>query len=153
VIEFNGRIAVFGGRDITESIYNDTVEVGKRMASENWLVFCGGREGVMEAIAKGVSMNDGVCIGILKDKDFKSGNDFLSIPISTGLDITRNALISYNCDVGVAISGAYGTLSEIAYTLAQDKPLIAYKSWDIKNSIQVDSISALIGEIKNCLIQ
>tara|TARA_B100000408_G_C10278901_1_gene215081 strand:- start:501 stop:962 length:462 start_codon:yes stop_codon:yes gene_type:complete len=153
VIEFNGRIAVFGGRDITESIYNDTVEVGKRMASENWLVFCGGGEGVMEAIAKGVSMNDGVCIGILKDKDFKSGNDFLSIPISTGLDITRNALISYNCDVGVAISGAYGTLSEIAYTLAQDKPLIAYKSWDIKNSIQVDSISTLIGEIKNCLIQ
>ncbi len=106
MIEFNGRIAVFGGRDITESIYNDTVEVGKRMASENWLVFCGGGEGVMEAIAKGVSMNDGVCIGILKDKDFKSGNDFLSIPISTGLDITRNALISYNCDVGVAISGA-----------------------------------------------
>jgi len=153
VIEFNGRIAVFGGRDITESIYNDTVEVGKRMASENWLVFCGGGEGVMEAIAKGVSMNDGVCIGILKDKDFKSGNDFLSIPISTGFDITRNALISYNCDVGVAISGAYGTLSEIAYTLAQDKPLIAYKSWDIKNSIQVDSISALISEIKNCLNQ
>ena len=153
MIEFNGRIAVFGGRDITESIYNDTVEVGKRMASENWLVFCGGGEGVMEANAKGVSMNDGVCIGILKDKDFKSGNDFLSIPISTGLDITRNALISYNCDVGVAISGAYGTLSEIAYTLAQDKPLIAYKSWDIKNSIQVDSISALISEIKNCLNQ
>lgn len=153
MIEFNGRIAVFGGRDITESIYNDTIEVGKRMASENWLVFCGGGEGVMEAIAKGVSMNDGVCIGILKDKDFKSGNDFLSIPISTGLDITRSALISYNCDVGVAISGAYGTLSEIAYTLAQDKPLIAYKSWDIKNSIQVDSISALISEIKNCLNQ
>ena len=98
-------------------------------------------------------MNDGVCIGILIDKDFKSGNDFLSIPISTGLDITRNALISYNCDVGVAISGAYGTFSEIAYTLAQDKPLNAYKCWDIKNSIQVDSISALIGEIKNCLIQ
>ena len=117
-MKFKGRIAVFGGRVITDSIYNDTVEIGKRMADENWLVFCGGGEGVMEAIAKGVSMKNGVCIGILKDKDFKSGNDFLSIPISTGLDITRNALISYNCDVGVAISGAYGTLSEIAFTLA-----------------------------------
>jgi uncharacterized protein (TIGR00725 family) len=107
----------------------------------------------MEAIAKGVSMNNGVCIGILKDKDFKSGNEFLSIPISTGLDITRNALISYNCDVGVAISGAYGTLSEIAFTLAQDKPLISYNSWDVANSIPVDSISSLIGEVKNCLNQ
>ena len=97
-MKFAGRIAVFGGRDITEEIYNDTVEIGKQMANENWLVFCGGGEGVMEAIAKGVSMNNGVCIGILKDKDFQSGNEFLSIPISTGLDITRNALISYNCD-------------------------------------------------------
>ena len=127
-MKFKGRIAVFGGRVITDSIYKDTVEIGKRMAEENWLVFCGGGEGVMEAIAKGVSMKNGVCIGILKDKDFKSGNDFLSIPISTGLDITRNALISYNCDVGVAISGAYGTLSEIAFTLAQDKPCLLYTS-------------------------
>ena len=42
------------------------------------------------------------------------------------MDITRNALISYNCDLGVAISGAYGTLSEIAFTLAQEQQLIAY---------------------------
>jgi len=153
VIEFNGRIAVFGGRNITESIYNDTVEIGRQMAKKNWLVFCGGGEGVMEAIARGVSEESGVCIGILKDKEYTTGNKFLSVPIATGMDISRNAMISYNCDVGVAISGAYGTLSEIAYTIALDKPLVAYKSWDIKNSIQVDSISALIGEIKNCLIQ
>ena len=62
MIEFNGRIAVFGGRDITESIYNDTVEIGRQMAKENWLVFCGGGEGVMEAIAKGVSEENGVCL-------------------------------------------------------------------------------------------
>ena len=121
MIKFNGRIAVFGGRDITESIYNDTVKIGRQMARENWLVFCGGGEGVMEAIAKGVSEENGVCIGILKDKEYNTGNKFLSVPIATGMDISRNAMISYNCDVGVAISGAYGTLSEIAYTLAQDK--------------------------------
>ena len=46
-MKFAGRIAVFGGRDITEEIYNDTVEIGKQMANENWLVFCGGGEGVM----------------------------------------------------------------------------------------------------------
>ena len=53
-MKFKGRIAVFGGRDITESIYNDTVEVGKRMSSENWLVFCGGGEG---DIPKSISTN------------------------------------------------------------------------------------------------
>ena len=43
-MKFSGRIAVFGGREITESIYNDTVEIGRKMAKENWLVFCGGGE-------------------------------------------------------------------------------------------------------------
>ena len=37
-MKFDGRIAVFGGRFITEEIYNDTVEIGKRMAEKNW--FC-----------------------------------------------------------------------------------------------------------------
>ena len=87
-MKFDGRIAVFGGRFITEEIYNDTIEIGKRMAEKNWLVFCGGGEGVMEAIAKGVSLSGGTCIGILKDKDFKTGNEYLSIPISTGLDLS-----------------------------------------------------------------
>ena len=114
-MKFDGRIAVFGGRFISEEIYKDTLEIGKRMAEKNWLVFCGGGEGVMEAIAKGVSLGGGTCIGILKDKDFKTGNEYLSIPISTGLDITRNALISYNCDLGVAISGAYGTLLSLIH--------------------------------------
>ena len=150
-MKFDGRIAVFGGRFITEKIYNDTVEIGKRMARKNWLVFCGGGEGVMEAIAKGVSLEGGTCIGILKDKDFKTGNEYLSIPISTGMVITRNALISYNCDLGVAISGAYGTLSEIAFTLAQEKQLIAYNSWDIPKSIQVQNIDSLIEEVDKCL--
>jgi len=150
-MKFDGRIAVFGGRFISEKIYNDTVEIGKMMAKKNWLVFCGGGEGVMEAIAKGISLEGGTCIGILKDKDFKTGNEYLSIPISTGMDITRNALISYNCDVGVAISGAYGTLSEIAFTLAQEKQLIAYNSWDIPKSIQVQNIDSLIEEVDKCL--
>ena len=88
-----------------------------------------------------------------KDIDFKTGNQFLTIPISTGMDITRNALISYNCDLGVAISGAYGTLSEIAYTLAQDKKLLCYNSWDIPGSIQIDSVDSLIKEVQKCLNQ
>ena len=150
-MKFDGRIAVFGGRFITDEIYNDTVEIGKRMAQKNWLVFFGGGEGVMEAIAKGVALGGGTCIGILKDKDFKTGNEYLSIPISTGMDITRNALISYNCDLGVAISGAYGTLSEIAFTLAQEKQLIAYNSWDIPKSIQVNTIDSVIEEVDKCL--
>ena len=38
------RISVFGGRDITDSIYNDAYELGKLLAQEGYLVYCGGGE-------------------------------------------------------------------------------------------------------------
>ncbi len=49
-MNFKARIAVFGGRDIADDIYNDAVQIGKLLAEENYLVFCGGGEGVMELL-------------------------------------------------------------------------------------------------------
>ena len=51
---FAGRVSVFGGRNINEDTYKDAVDIGERLAAENYLVYCGGGEGVMEAVAKGV---------------------------------------------------------------------------------------------------
>ena len=66
MIKFSGRISVFGGREVSDEDYDATVEIGKKLAEENYLVFCGGGNGVMEAISKGVKKGGGVCIGILK---------------------------------------------------------------------------------------
>jgi len=54
-VEYRARISVFGGRDITDQVYADTVAIGRLLAENKFLVYCGGGEGVMEAIAKGVS--------------------------------------------------------------------------------------------------
>ena len=51
------RISVFGGRDISSEIYDKTYILGGLLAKEGYLVYCGGGQGVMEAIAKGVYKN------------------------------------------------------------------------------------------------
>jgi uncharacterized protein (TIGR00725 family) len=143
-MDFKTRIAVFGGRDINQEVYDDTVQIGKLLANENYLVFCGGGEGVMEAICKGVSLEGGTSIGILKGDNTDEGNKYLKIPLLTNMGITRNALLPLNADVAIAISGNYGTLSEIAYALQLEVPVIGYKTWDIPGIIGVKSVKELM---------
>ena len=110
----NQRISVFWGRDITPDVYEDTLEIGRRLADEGYLVFCGGGAGVMEAIAKGVHDEGGIVVGVLKGQDLEEGNKYLTVPIATGIGIARNAILAYNCDAAIAISGQYGT--PVSYT-------------------------------------
>ena len=63
------RVSVFGGREITKEIYDNTVLLGEKLGNEGYTVFCGGGKGVMEAISKGVKMVDGLVIGILNGQD------------------------------------------------------------------------------------
>ena len=102
----------------------------------------------MEAICKGVSLEGGTSIGILKGDNINEGNNYLTIPILTNMGITRNALLPLNADVAVAISGNHGTLSEIAYALQLEVPIIGYKTWDIPGVISVNSVKELILKVK-----
>ena len=143
----NQRISVFGGRDITPEVYEDTLEIGRRLADEGYLVFCGGGAGVMEAIAKGVHDEGGIVVGVLKGQDLEEGNKYLTVPIATGIGIARNAILAYNCDAAIAISGQYGTLSEIAYAFQLKKPVIGYKTWDIDSVVRADSPSDVVSKL------
>jgi len=142
------RVSVFGGREITEEIYDNTVSLGEKLGNEGYVVFCGGGNGVMEAISKGVKMSGGLVIGILKGEDVSEANDYLSVPVSTGMGIARNAILAYNCDVALAISGQYGTLSEIAYAFQLGKPVIGYETWDIKPIIKAESADDVMSKLK-----
>ncbi|SVA44795.1 uncharacterized protein METZ01_LOCUS97649, partial [marine metagenome] len=125
------------------------VEIGRQLAKENYLVFCGGGEGVMEAISKGVHEKNGTVIGILKGRELDEGNDYLTIPIATGIGIARNAILAYNCDAAIAISGKYGTMSEIAYAFQLEKPVIGFKTWDIKHVVHADTPDEVISKLKD----
>ena len=150
-MNFKARIAVFGGREISTDIYDDAVNIGKIFAEENYLVYCGGGGGVMEAISKGVNSGDGTSVGILRSDNLAEGNKYLTIPVLTNMGITRNALLALNCDVAIAISGNYGTLSEIAYALQLEVPMIGYKTWDIPGVVSVNGVDNLMVEVKKVL--
>jgi hypothetical protein len=150
-VEFKARIAVFGGRDVDQETYDQAVELGQRMAQEDWLVFCGGGPGVMEAIAKGVHSGGGICVGILKGTSLEEANPYIHVPVATGMGIARNALLAYNGEVAVAINGSYGTLSEIAYALQLKRPVIGLGTWDLKEIINVKTPSEVISKIKGII--
>ena len=105
----------------------------------------------MEAVARGVKEGGGTCIGILKGASTKEGNAYLTLPIKTGLGVARNALLAHNCDAAVAIDGQYGTLSEIAYALQLNKPVIGYKSWSVPKLESVKTPSIVIKRLKQIL--
>ena len=149
--KFTAKIAVFGGRIVPKDLYMETVKIGQLMARENWLVFCGGGAGVMEAISRGIKLEKGTCIGILKGTSDDEGNQYLSVPIKTGMGVARNAILAYNCDAAVAIGGQYGTLSEIAYALQLEKPILGYKTWTIPKLESIDTINMLITRLKNII--
>ena len=151
MMKFKARIAVFGGREIKPDIYEDSVIIGKKLAEEKYLVFCGGGEGVMEAICKGVEQGNGTSIGVLKSNDISEGNKYLKIPFLTNMGITRNALLPLNADAAIAISGNHGTLSEIAYALQLKVPIIGYKTWNIPGVINAENIEKAIELIRKSI--
>ena len=148
MIKQNKRVSVFGGRDIQSNIYQDTIEIGERLADEGYIVFCGGGQGVMEAISIGVKNRNGIVVGLLKGGDTGEGNAHLTVPVATGIGIARNALLAYNCDAAIAISGKYGTLSEIAYAFQLEKAVIGYNTWDISPIIMADTPADVIDKLK-----
>jgi len=148
-MNYKARISVFGGRKITEKIYNQTYNLGKLLNANNYLFYCGGGKGVMAAIAKGVYDDGGQCIGILKELNTDEMNPYINIPVATNMGITRNALLAYSCEASVAVSGQYGTLSEIAYALQLDKPVIGLETWDIDRVQKVSTLSEVIKKLNN----
>ena len=49
---------------------------------------------------------------------------------------SRNSLVALNSDILIAISGEYGTLSEIAYGNIYGKKVIGLDTWEVKGVIK-----------------
>ncbi len=134
----NPRIGVIGGSSAEELILDMAEKVGSLIASRGGIIICGGMGGVMEAVCKGAKQTGGKTIGILPTRSIYDANPYIDIPIATGLGEARNLLVVLNSDVIIAIDGAYGTLSEIAFALLHKKPVIALKSWELIHNGEQD---------------
>ncbi len=93
-------------------------KLGQELAKNGYKIVCGGRGGIMEAVAKGaksVSTKqkfDVLCLLPESDKSF--ANAYCDVVVPTGMGIMRNFLVARTADILIAISGGAGTMSEIA---------------------------------------
>lgn len=144
-------ISVFGGRVASDEQYQKAEKLGTEIAKNNWVLLCGGKNGIMEAVSKGCAEAGGSVIGILPGTDGSEANQYLGIAIATGIGLARNEILACACDAAVAVGGRYGTLSEIGHALQYNKPLVSLDSWEIEGAFMTLNVCDAINYLKEQL--
>ncbi|MDL5362975.1 TIGR00725 family protein [Halalkalicoccus sp. NIPERK01] len=125
------RVSVIGGGRIGDEDTAAAHRVGELLGERGHTLVCGGRTGVMEAACRGATEAGGDTIGILPSTDPNEANDYVDVPIATGIGNARNVLVALNGEGVIAIDGKYGTLSEIAHALDFGRPVAGIASHDV----------------------
>lgn len=108
------RLAICGAGEADADLVSLGEELGRAVAMAGAVLVCGGLGGVMEAAARGAHRAGGLTIGVLPGKDASSANDWIALPLATGMGEARNTLVVRFADAVIAVGGSWGTLSEIA---------------------------------------
>ena len=124
-------IGVIGQKDCSDEIYGLAEETGRLIAENKGVLVCGGMGGVMEGAARGAAEAGGHTIGILPGFSREEANPYIKTAIPTGLGMARNILVVRASDILIAVTGGYGTLSEIALALASGKKVIGLNTWGL----------------------
>jgi len=132
-------IAVIGDSSCPPDEAKLAEAVGKQLAQQGAIIICGGLGGVMEAVCRGAKSKGGLTIGILPGENPNMANQWVDIPIVTGVGYARNMAVVKSAQAVIAIGGNYGTLSEIAYALKSGIPVIGLNTWSLSQNGQEDS--------------
>lgn len=127
-------VAVIGRSSCSETEAAVAEEVGGLLADNGVALVCGGLGGVMEAACRGARSRGGLTIGILPGNDRCAANQWVSLPIATGAGQARNIAVVRSSHAVIAIGGAYGTLSEIAFALDSGIPVVGVNTWQLTDS-------------------
>ena len=104
-------------------------EVGRLLAEDGYTLVCGGRGGVMEAACRGAHEAGGLTIGILPGSTRERRNPYVDIPVVTGLGDARNIIVAMTGHAVIAVGGSLGTLTEVAFALKHNIPVIGIDTW------------------------
>ncbi len=122
-------IGVMGSHnDESPAVMENARLLGEALARRGYVLLTGGGPAVMRAACEGAYKAGGLVIGILpNDRQHpleNYPNEFVDIPIYTGMYDARNVINAKTPHVIVALSGGAGTLSEIALALRNGTPVI-----------------------------
>ena len=132
------QISIVGEAGPTPEIAALAEEVGAELARRGVTLVCGGGRGIMEAACRGAKSQGGTTVGVLPGSDHSAANDWVDIPIPTGLGQGRNVIVARSGRAVIAIGGRYGTLSEIGHALKAGIPVIGLRTWTLSKNGSVD---------------
>ena len=132
----NTIIGVIGTSEASTEEYQTAEEVGREIARRKGILVCGGLGGVMEASCRGAKSEGGLTIGIIPGSSKKEANPYVDIPIVTGISEARNIIVVRSSNAIIAIGGSFGTLSEIAFALKLEIPVIGINTWEVSTNIK-----------------
>lgn len=124
------RVAVIGQsehplEEIPRSVLDIAYRIGFLIAREGWLLFSGGRDGIMREASRGAKDAGGITVGILPSLDINEANEYVDVPITTGMGMDmRSDLMIHSVDAVVMISGKNGTLNELSTAYMNRKPAV-----------------------------
>lgn len=124
-------IGVIGGERCGAEEGATAFAVGRELARRGHALVCGGRGGVMREACRGARAEGGLTVGILPGDDHAEANEFVTVPVVTGLGFARNTIVARTAEALVAVGGRHGTLSEIAFALIAGRPVVALGSWEL----------------------
>ncbi|MGH7802698.1 MAG: TIGR00725 family protein [Thermodesulfobacteriota bacterium] len=129
-------IGVIGTSEASNEEYKTAKEVGREIARRKGILVSGGLGGVMEASCRGAKSEGGLTIGIIPGSSKKEANPYVDIPIVTGIAEARNIIVVRSSNAIIAIGGSFGTLSEIAFALKLEIPVIGINTWEVSTNIK-----------------
>jgi uncharacterized protein (TIGR00725 family) len=125
-------VAVVGPSEPSDPTLLDRAEeAGRLLAGHGFVVVSGGLGGVMAAAARSADAAGGTALAILPGTDRSAASPGHRFAIPTGMGEMRNALLVRAADAVLALGGAWGTLSEIAFAARTGVPVFAVDSWDL----------------------
>jgi uncharacterized protein (TIGR00725 family) len=108
-------------------------EVGRLLAERGCTVVTGGLGEVMAAAARGAKSAGGTTIGILPGESRSTANEWIDHAVVTGLGHARNFAVAASGDGVIAVGGSWGTLSEIAFAMRLDRPVVILEpGWQLE---------------------
>ncbi len=131
-------VAVVGSSSEKAAANEMAEEVGRRIAEAGGVLVCGGLGGIMEAACRGTRQAGGISVGFLPGDHRHDANEFVDIALPTGMGEMRNMLVVRAADAVIAVSGEFGTLSEIGWALRVGIPVVGLDTWELRRKGEVN---------------
>jgi len=144
-------IAVIGNSSCSPQEAKLAESVGELLAQRGATIICGGLGGVMEATCRGAKSKGGLTVGILPGQESSAANSWVDIPVVTGIGEARNVAVVKSARAVIAVGGSYGTLSEIAYALKGNIPVIGLNTWSLSRDGQEDDSIVKVGSAEEAV--